>query len=204
MSLISNIKENPKYKKLFLWFIVSPLRARPRWYIKWFINPFFHKKGKHTLIRFKARLDVVFFKQFNIGSYSTIEDYCVISNGSGDVIIGDECQIGIGTAILGPVTIGKGAGTGQHVFISGFNHEFKDGTKNSKYQGLDIRGVVIEDEVHIGANSVVVAGVTIGKRSQIGAGSVVTKDIPPYSIAAGNPAKVLKRYNFDTNLWEKI
>lgn len=204
MSLISSIKDNPKYKKIFLWLIVSPLRARPRWYIKWFVNPFFHKKGKHTLIRWKARLDVVFFKKFNVGSYSTIEDYCVISNGSGDVIIGDECQIGIGTAILGPVKIGNGAGTGQHVFISGFNHEFKDGTKNSKYQGLDIRGVVIEDEVHIGANSVVVAGVTIGKRSQIGAGSVVTKDIPPFSIAAGNPAKVLKRFNFETNLWEKV
>ena len=204
MSIISKIKSNEKLKKIFLYLIVSPLRARPRWYIKLFINPFFHKKGKRTLIRRKARLDVVFFKKFDIGSYSTIEDYCIISNGSGDVIIGDECQIGIGTAVLGPVTIGNGSGTGQHVFISGFNHEFKDGTKNSKYQGLDVRGVIIEDEVHIGANSVVVAGVRIGKRSQIGAGSVVTKDIPPYSIAAGNPAKVLKRFNFDTLLWEKV
>jgi len=50
----------------------------------------------------------------------------------------------------------------------------------------------------------VVAGITIGKRSQVGAGSVVTKDIPPYSVAVGNPAKVIKRFNQEKGLWEKV
>lgn len=54
--------------------------------------------------------------------------------------------------------------------------------------------MVIGRESHIGANSVVVA-VTIGERCQIGAGSVVTKDIPAYSVAVGNPARVIKRYD---------
>jgi acetyltransferase-like isoleucine patch superfamily enzyme len=50
---------------------------------------------------------------------------------------------------------------------------------------------------------VITAGVTIGKHSVIGAGSVVTRDIPPYSVAVGNPAKVIKQYNFTTQTWEK-
>jgi len=52
--------------------------------------------------------------------------------------------------------------------------------------------------------SVVIAGVTIGKHSVVAAGSVVTKNIPPYSVAVGNPAKVVKQYNPETGLWERI
>ena len=63
--------------------------------------------------------------------------------------------------------------------------------------------VIIEDDVHVGANSVIVAGVHIGRRSQIGAGSVVTKDIPSFCVAVGNPAQVIKQYNQQTGLWEK-
>jgi len=100
--------------------------------------------------------------------------------------------------------MGNGSGLGQHVFIAGFNHGFSDGTKNSSQQPLDIRPTIIEDEAHIGANSVVVAGIRIGKRSQIGAGSVVTKDIPPFSVAVGNPARVIKQFNSKTGFWEKV
>ena len=63
------------------------------------------------------------------------------------------------------------------------------------------KDVIIEDDSHIGANSVIVAGVHIGKRCQIGAGSVVTKNIPDYSVAVGNPAKVIKHFNFQLNKW---
>ena len=100
--------------------------------------------------------------------------------------------------------MGDGSGLGQHVFVAGFNHGYADAHKNSSEQALDIRPTIIEEEAHIGANSVVLAGVTIGKRSQVGAGSVVTKNIPPYSIAVGNPAKVIKTYNHETQQWERI
>jgi acetyltransferase-like isoleucine patch superfamily enzyme len=204
MGIIQRIKSDPKWKKRAHWLIASPFRARPRWYIRWFINPIYHKRGKYSLVRWSARIDVFFFKRFDVGNYSTIEDYCVINNGAGDVVIGDNCRVGIGTVILGPVSMGNGSGTGQHVFIGGFNHGYKDGSKNSKHQSLDVRGVIIEEEAHIGANSVVLAGVTIGKRSQIGAGSVVTKDIPPFSIAAGNPCKIIKQYNHNTGEWDRV
>jgi len=64
--------------------------------------------------------------------------------------------------------------------------------------------IVIEDEVWLGANVVVVAGVTIGKHSVVAAGAVVTKSIPPYSVAVGNPARVIKQYNFETKKWERV
>jgi acetyltransferase-like isoleucine patch superfamily enzyme len=99
--------------------------------------------------------------------------------------------------------MGNGSGLGQHVFVAGFNHGFSDASKNSSIQPLDIRPVIIEDEAHIGANSVVLAGIRVGKRSQVGAGSVVTKDIPPFSVAVGNPARVIKQYNPETGKWEK-
>ena len=94
--------------------------------------------------------------------------------------------------------MGDRAGLGQHVFISGFNHGYADGTRESNEQELVRKEVVIGRESHIGANSVVVAGVTIG------AGSVVMKDIPAYSIAVGNPARVIKRYDPENKTWVKI
>jgi acetyltransferase-like isoleucine patch superfamily enzyme len=88
--------------------------------------------------------------------------------------------------------------------VSGFNHGYQDGSRNSSEQPLDIRPVIIGEESHIGANSAVLAGITIGKRCQIGAGSVVTRDIPDFSVAVGNPARVIKRFNQETGVWEKV
>lgn len=205
MGMIEKIKSNPKTKALFLWMISPPRRPKPRLWIRMFVNPFFHSKGHNTVIRRRqSRIDVFPYNKFNVGSDSTIEDFTVVNNGSGDVILGDRVRVGIGSVIIGPVTMGSGSGLGQHVFVSGFNHGYKDGTKNSSVQPLDIRPVVIEEEAHIGANSVVLAGVTIGKRCQVGAGSVVTKSIPPFSIAVGNPCKVIKRLNMETGVWEKV
>ncbi len=205
MSIVSKIKSNAKVKQFVLWMISPPRRPRPRLWVKWFVNPFVHKKGKNTVIRRRmSRIDVFPYKRFDVGNDTTIEDFTVINNGVGDVIIGNRVRVGIGTVIIGPVTMGHGSGTGQHVFISGFNHGYADGNKNSSAQPLDIKGVIIEDEAHIGANSVVTAGVTIGRRTQIGAGSVVTKNIPPFSVAVGNPARVIKQFNHDTQQWDRI
>jgi acetyltransferase-like isoleucine patch superfamily enzyme len=202
--MIEKIKSNPKLKKLALWLISPNRNPRPRLWVKWFLNPLKHKKGKGAVIRRNSRIDVFPWKRFEIGKLTTIESFCTVNNGSGDVILGDRVRVGIGSVIIGPVQMGNGSGLGQHVFVSGFNHDFSDGEKNSSVQPLDIRPTVIEDEAHVGANSVVVAGVTIGKRTQIGAGSVVTKDIPPFSVAVGNPAKVIKQYNHQTKLWERV
>jgi acetyltransferase-like isoleucine patch superfamily enzyme len=204
MGITEKIKKNPELKKFVLWAIAPKRNPRPRWWVRWFLNPLKHKKGKGAVIRRRSRIDVFPWNRFEIGALTTIEDFCTINNGSGDVILGDRVRVGIGSVIIGPVTMGNGSGLGQHVFVAGFNHGFADGSKNSSQQPLDIRPTIIEEEAHIGANSVVVAGIRIGKRSQVGAGSVVTRDIPPYSVAVGNPARVIKQYNHETGLWEKV
>ncbi|MDT0620929.1 acyltransferase [Croceitalea vernalis] len=163
-----------------------------------------HKKGKGATIRRNSRIDVFPWKRFEVGKLTTIESYCTVNNGSGDVLLGDRVRVGIGSVVIGPVSMGHGSGLGQNVFVSGFNHGYADGSKNSSQQALDIRPTIIEDEAHIGANSVVLAGVTIGRNCQVGAGSVVTKDIPPYSVAVGNPARVIKQFNHNTGIWEAV
>lgn len=144
------------------------------------------------------------WNQFTVGKNSLIEDFTTINNGAGDVIIGDNARIGIGSVVIGPVRFGNKVGLGQHVFISGFNHGYEDGNVDSNEQPLVKKTVVIDEDSHIGANCVVVAGVHIGKRCQIGAGSVVTKDIPDYSVAIGNPARVIKRYDINKQKWIRI
>jgi acetyltransferase-like isoleucine patch superfamily enzyme len=204
MGIVDKIKSNPKLKEFVHWSITPKRNPRPRLWIRLFINPFFHKKGKGARIRRYARLDVFPWNRFEIGELTTIEDFTLINNGSGHVILGNRVRVGVGSVVLGPVRMGNGSGLGQHVFISGFNHGYSDGTKNSSIQPLVIKETIIEDEAHIGANSVVLAGVRIGKRCQVGAGSVVTKDIPPYSIAIGNPARVVKQYDFEKQEWVRV
>ena len=204
-SIKNKIQKQPKIKKIILGLITSKNNPKPRFWVKIFVNPFVHKKGINTIIRYRrSRIDVFPWHKFEIGNNSIIEDFTVINNGAGNVIIGNNTRIGIGSVVIGPVHLGDKVGLGQHVFISGFNHGYNDGDKDSNEQPLDKKEIYIDDESHIGSNSVVVAGVKIGKRVQVGAGSVVTKDIPPYSVAVGNPAKVIKQYDFEKKEWVKV
>ncbi|NNC33734.1 MAG: acyltransferase [Croceitalea sp.] len=204
MGFVATIKSNPRTKNFALRLIAPKRNPRPRLWVRWFVNPLKHKKGKGATIRRNSRIDVFPWNKFEVGELTTIESFCTVNNGSGDVILGDRVRVGIGSVVIGPVRMGNGSGLGQHVFVSGFNHGYTDASKNSSQQALDIRPTIIEEEAHIGANSVVLAGVTIGKRCQIGAGSVVTKDIPPFSVAVGNPARVIKQFNHDTQQWVSV
>lgn len=205
MKLISRIKNNPELKKFVIYLITSKRNPKPRLWVKYMLNPFFHKRGKNSVIRRRrSRIDVFPWNRFDVGELSTIEDFTTINNGSGDVIIGNRVRIGIGSVVIGPVKMGSGSGLAQNVFVSGFNHGYKDGNMNSSVQPLDLKPVEIGEDSHIGANSVVLAGVKIGKRCQIGAGSVVTKNIPDFSVAVGNPAKVIKKYNPELGSWVRV
>lgn len=205
MGLIGRIKENPRWKHIAIGLMSPQRHPRPRLWVRWFVNPWVHKRGKGAVVRSRrSRLDVFPWRKFEVGAGALIEDFTTINNGAGDVIIGTGARIGIGSVVIGPVRIGDRAGLGQHVFISGFNHGYEDGECDSNEQELVRKEVVIGNESHIGANSVVVAGVHIGDRVQIGAGSVVTKDIPSWSVAVGNPARVIKRYDPVKKSWVKV
>ena len=163
-----------------------------------------HKRGKKAVIRKATRLYLVPWNAFSIGSESTIEDFSAINNGVGAVAIGERTRIGLSNTIIGPVTIGNDVRLAQNVVLSGLNHNYSDNDRPIHEQGVTTAPITIEDETWIGANAVIVAGRTVGKHSIVAAGSVVTRDVPPYSVVAGNPARIIKQYNHQTKCWEKL
>ncbi len=201
MSIISTIKSNPKLKQFVHWCLIPKHQARPRLWVKWFVNPFFHKKGKGTSICRWTRMDVLPFQPFNIGDYSTVEDFATINNGVGPVNIGNNSRIGIGNVIIGPVTIGNNVILAQNIVMSGLNHNYTNIEVPIYLQGETVANITIEDDCWIGANAVITAGVTVGKHSVVAGGAVVTKSIPPFSVAVGNPARVIKQYDFESKAW---
>jgi len=110
------------------------------------------------------------------------------------ITIGKNCFLGEFNVIRGQggVAIGDNVYTGPMVKLVAVNHVFADPDRPIREQGITAQGIVVEDDVWLGAGVTVVDGVTIGRGSVIGAGAVVTTDIPPYSIAIGVPAKPVK------------
>ena len=111
---------------------------------------------------------------------------------------GSFLNIGVMVAAHELVEIGDHCMFANGCFVSDGTHRFDDPDKPVTWQGFTTKGPTrIGDNVWCGANVVVTSGVTIGERSVIAANSVVTRDVPPFSIAAGAPAKVLKQVDYD-------
>ncbi|MBQ4630515.1 MAG: acyltransferase [Clostridia bacterium] len=115
---------------------------------------------------------------------------------SSGICLGDNSGIGVRASISGNCTIGNDVMMGPDCIIHTRNHRFDDITKPMNTQGFqEEKPVVIGNDVWIGSRVTILPGVTIGNHVIIGAGSIVTKDIPDYAIAAGNPARVKKYRN---------
>jgi acetyltransferase-like isoleucine patch superfamily enzyme len=112
------------------------------------------------------------------------------------VTIGDRCLIGRGSGIVGhfSIEIGNDVWTGHNVYITDQNHGYEDVSVPISRQSQPERAVKIGDGSWLGYGSVVLPGVTIGEHCVIGANSVVTKDVPSFSVAVGVPARIIKRY----------
>ncbi|MDZ7740890.1 MAG: acyltransferase [Bacteroidota bacterium] len=203
MSIKEKIKSNPRLKKFAIWALTPKNQPRPRLWVRWFYNPLIHKRGRGSCIRRRTRIDVLPWNDFRLGRNSTIEDFSTINNGVGDVIIGDRTRIGLSNTLIGPVEIGNDIMFAQNIVVSGLNHSYEDINMSIHDQAVTTSKIVVEDESWIGANAVITAGVRIGKHSVVAAGSVVTRDVPPYSIVAGSPARLIKQYNFESGKWEK-
>ena len=197
------IKQYPSIQKFVLRFLMHPVKTRPQWWVR-ALQFYYLQKGKNSIIYRSVRKDLIPFNKFKIGNYSVVEDFSVLNNAVGDIIIGNNSRIGLGNTIIGPVNIGSYVNIAQHVIISGLNHNYKDITKTIIEQGVSTSQVTIEDNVWIGANAVVLPGIYIGTHSIVGAGSVISKNIPPYCVAIGNPAKVVKKYDFEKKEWIKV
>jgi acetyltransferase-like isoleucine patch superfamily enzyme len=140
-----------------------------------------------------------------IGERVVIGPYCTLSAGvmpghvpdcNPVVTIGDDVLIGRGSGVVGhrSITIGDGVFTGHNVYITDANHGYEDVTLTIGEQFAAPRPVVIGAGSWIGHGAIVLPGATIGEHVVIGAGSVVTGEIPSHSVAVGNPARVIRRH----------
>ena len=188
----NKLKNNPKWKKFIDWVIMNQVETRPRWFVR-LLAPIYQHRGKHSVIHRSARMDTPPYRIFSLGDYSVIESFACINNAVGDVIIGDHTRIGLHNTIIGPVEIGSHVNLAQGITVTALNHNFDDTEKRIDEQGVSTNPVTIEDDVWIGANAVILPGVTIGNHCVVAAGAVVTKDVPPHSLVAGVPAKVIKQ-----------
>ncbi|HEY4504912.1 MAG TPA: acyltransferase [Candidatus Paceibacterota bacterium] len=153
--------------------LLALVPASPGVALRLIFMPFVFKScGKGLTVRSFVALEIP--ERITLGDNVSLNEY-VWLNGVGGIEIGNMVRIAPYTCIVS------------------FDHEFKDPNVPIKFQTKRLAKVVIEDDVWLGSHVVVTSGVRIGKGSVIGAGSVVTKDIPPYSIAVGVPARVIKK-----------
>ena len=186
------LKGSPKIKRFLDWLMMNQRDARPRWYIR-LLAPLYQHRAWSSKIYWSVRMDTPPYRRFWLGRRSVIESYCCINNAVGDVTIGDYTRIGIHCTVIGPVCIGHHVNLAQGITVTALNHNFADTNRRIDEQGISTRPVVIGDDVWIGANAVILPGVTIGRHVVVAAGAVVTKDVPDSCVVAGIPAKVVKK-----------
>jgi acetyltransferase-like isoleucine patch superfamily enzyme len=138
--------------------------------------------------------------RLRIGDSTLLEPGCWITMAPGaEISIGDGCFLNRETMLAAQerIEIGDHVMFANGCFVGDAAHRFDDPDKPITWQGFSSKGPVqIGSNCWFGANCVVTSGVTIGERCVIGANSVVTEDLPPRSIAAGSPAKVIKEIEF--------
>lgn len=188
----NSLKNSPALKRWLDFIIMNQRDARPRWYIR-MLAPLYQKRGRGSKIYGSVRMDTPPYRRFTIGRDSVIESFSCINNAVGDVVIGDKTRIGLHCTIIGPVTIGNNVNLAQGIVVTALNHNFTDCTKRIDEQGISTKEVTIGNDVWIGANATILPGVTIGRHCVVAAGSVVTKDVPDYTVVGGVPARVMKK-----------
>lgn len=157
--------------------------------------------GRRCIIEDGAVIQGLSRQGINLGDHVTIGPGTMIRPTgyySGDIgeglSIGHDSRIGAmgWVGCSGLVRIGAYVMIGAGVRIGAGQHNFEDVTRPMTLQGSRLEPIVIEDDCWLGFDAIILAGVTIGRGSIVAAGSVVTKDVPPYSIVAGAPARVIR------------
>jgi acetyltransferase-like isoleucine patch superfamily enzyme len=121
-------------------------------------------------------------------------------------VIHDYVSVGRNTVISAAlsITIHKAAMIAPNVYISDYSHEYHDVSTPIIAQGIrNVREVVIGEGCWIGYGTIILPGAMIGNQCVIGANSVVKGVIPDFTVAAGNPAKIIYRYDRDKKIWER-
>jgi len=166
-----------------------------KFFFKIFCLKLFSLLPKTRLYGIKTKL--LYFAGYTINNtarlVSTVEIF-----GPKNVYIGEDTFIGHDVLITGSrnstISIGNFVDIAPKVIINTGSHEIDMKGKHTAGLGIS-KDIMIKDGVWIGMGAIILPGVTIGKKSIVAAGAVVVSDVPPYSMVAGNPAKVKKQFN---------
>lgn len=155
------------------------------------ITPQYIELGEKVYIGHHARIQ-------GIKSYAGVDYQPSIK-----ICDGASIQQNIHLTCANSIIIGKNTAIAANVTITDIHHPYEDISKPIEHQKLVVKEVVIGDDCKIYNNAVILPGVHIGKHVTVGANSVVTHDLPDYSVAVGNPARVIKKYCFEQMKWIK-
>lgn len=178
-------------------FIIFLLPGKTGSFIRWLYLKYRFNNVGLGRSSFDSGISITGYENIKIGSNCTFSKGCfIIAHTDGEIKIGDNFSINVnsylGAADGGYINIGNNVLISQNVVLRASNHRFSDISIPINQQGHTVGSIIIEDDCWIGANVVITPNVKIGKHSIVGAGAVVTKDIQPYSIVAGVPAKLIK------------
>ena len=173
--------------------------------------------GTIRIIRFPFALFgkkyIDFGQRLSVGRNCRIEAYSLDGTKDKRLVFGNDVQLNDSVHIvaMGRVQVGNNVLVASHVFISDNSHGCYKGLVDDSNPDIPpmerdyyIKPIEIGENVWIGEGAVILLGVTIGRGSIIGAHSLVNKDVPPYCIVVGNPARVVKRYDFDKCCWMRV
>lgn len=183
ISALSYVQHKPQFKEYhFSDIIKSPI----------IITPQFIELGSHVSIGYHARIEGV--SEWQGKTFSPH-----IRFGSGSSV-----QQNLHLTCANSVIIGKNTAIAANVTITDIHHPYTDEKLPIEQQMIEVKEVEIGDDCKIYNNAVVLPGVHIGKHVTIGANSVVTHDIPDFCVAVGNPAKIIKQFDFQKKEWVKV
>lgn len=176
--------------------IVFVLRYRPQ----------FGRLGRHAYLAAPFRLDRPAGVSLGDRSVMARGGWLYCHNEQARIVIGEECELGLNNhiAAVGELRIGNYVLTASNVYIADNLHSYEDINEPIMQQPVRFkRAVSVGDGSWLGEN-VCIIGASVGRNCVIGANSVVTRDIPDYSVAVGAPARVIKQYDIAAGIWRTL
>ncbi len=144
--------------------------------------------------RFATGISFAGMGSMSLGNGVRIGRHCVVTAQEGSLVLGDRVALSPGVHLSadgGSIAVGAKTAIGPGTVVRASNHKFEDRRVPIMDQGHVPGRIVIEDDVWIGANCVVTPDVVIGHGAVVGAGAVVTRDVPPFAVAGGVPARII-------------
>ena len=158
-------------------------------------RPLFKKCGRN--LRVDSGVTILGFENISLGdNISIMKNSYIYAHDGGELTIGDNFTLNSNSqlgASFGKIIIGSDCAIAPNCILRASNHRFDNPDIPFRKQGHTYGEIILEDDIWIASNCVITPDTVIGRSSIIGAGSVVTKDIEPYSIVGGVPAKLIRK-----------